>query len=110
MAESKAQELRASILQASLQHGHAWFLIDPNKSRWLPWGDVLNCAVLVYIALASPFEIAFLPPPASPLQARFVVNRIVDAIFAADLFLQFVIMYAPPVTARQGCCRVHPPP
>lgn len=42
--------------------------------------------------MITPFEVAFLPPPTTPLEPLFIANRIIDLIFSMDIVLQFVLM------------------
>ena len=48
---------------------------------------------LVYTALLTPFEVAFVPAPTVWYAPWFLVNRLVDGIFIFDMFLQFFIAY-----------------
>lgn len=74
----------------------------------LPYSQVLGiwdltCMIaLVFVALVTPFEVAFLgsPKSAADLALRFgevgwlwCVNRLVDLIFLVDLVLQFRLVY-----------------
>ena len=69
------------------------FLIDPRTSIRLAWWDSAGGSVLVFTALITPFEVAFLPPDDTPLSARFVANRFIDVFFLCDMLLQLMIMY-----------------
>ena len=66
-----------------LQELPPWYLIDPTKSNWLGYWDLFNSVVLLYVALSAPFEVAFLEPAGSPLDARFILNRFIDLVFGA---------------------------
>ena len=78
------------------------WVIDPRVSKLLgPW-DLLCVIALLFVALVTPFEVAFLESPrsAADIGQRFssvgwlwCVNRLVDVIFTIDLVLQFRLMY-----------------
>ena len=69
------------------------FLIDPRVSTRLAWWDSVGGAILVFTAIVTPFEVAFLPPDDSALTSRFIINRMVDVFFLCDMLLQLMIMY-----------------
>ena len=68
-------------------------LLDPRTSKFLGYWDVVGLSALIFTALFTPFEIANLPPSKSALSEIFIINRIVDTIFIADLCLQFFLAY-----------------
>ena len=72
-------------------------LIRPDHKRLADW-DMLMAVLLVFIALLSPFEIAFLKFELATWRGRllFAVNRVVDLCFLADMCMQFFIMYPDP--------------
>eukprot|EP00746_Dinoflagellata_sp_MGD_P079642 gnl/MRDRNA2_/MRDRNA2_31871_c0_seq1.p1 gnl/MRDRNA2_/MRDRNA2_31871_c0~~gnl/MRDRNA2_/MRDRNA2_31871_c0_seq1.p1 ORF type:complete len:844 (+),score=121.51 gnl/MRDRNA2_/MRDRNA2_31871_c0_seq1:124-2655(+) len=72
------------------------FLINPNSLRMQKWGIVVLIA-LIYTALVTPFEVAYLT---SELNALFVVNRFVDVVFLIDMCMQFFLKVE--VNSRQG--------
>ena len=43
-----------------------WWVIDPRTSRWLGGWDIMCVVALLFVALVTPFEIAFLESPLSP--------------------------------------------
>ena len=47
---------------------------------------------LFFIALVTPFEVAFLPAADSPTEPLFLINRLLDLVFTFDLGLNFFIM------------------
>ena len=86
---------------------------------------------LLFVALVTPFEVAFLDSPrnAQDITNRFgsvgwlwCVNRVVDLIFLVDLVLQFRLMYqtsdastgtrwvTEPSEIVKHCARMHQPP
>lgn len=68
-------------------------LINPDTSVWLPRWDAAQVAALSYTSIVTPFEVAFLDIPTSPLNPWFLINRVLDVIFVADMVLQFFVMY-----------------
>jgi len=63
------------------------FLIDPN-SEYMKYWDVVVVLCLVFTAVVTPFEIAFLKPGYDTL---YVVNRFVDLVFVKDMLMQFLL-------------------
>ena len=64
-----------------------------DKHFFLGLLDVLLVGLLLlFIALVTPFEVAFLPAAEAPDEPLFVVNRLLDAVFIIDLCLQFFLM------------------
>ena len=68
-------------------------LIDPRTSTFATFWDATATFALLFVALVTPFEVAFLPTAESAADALFVLNRLVDAIFCVDLVLNFFFMY-----------------
>ena len=71
--------------------------LNPRNSTFLPYWDTFVAFVLIYTALMTPYEIAFMEP--SPeftlslfVEPNFVLNRITDIVFVIDIVLQFFIM------------------
>ena len=56
----------------------------------------------------TPLEVAFFPPASDPLDGLFIINRMVDAVFAADIALHFCLMF-PVKTPSEGTRWVHEP-
>ena len=65
-------------------------VIDPRTARWLPFWDGATALCLLFTALVTPYEVAALPPTGVVL---FVVNRIMDCVFATDLVVQFFLAF-----------------
>ena len=79
-----------------------WWVIDPRTSKYLGYWDIVTIVALLFVALVTPFEVAFLEAPrdAKDIWERFesvgwlfCVNRLVDCLFTVDLVLQFRLMY-----------------
>ena len=104
--ELSHEKSRAALLQSIRElerHGirvhyetTPWFIIDPRPgsraSSWLGAWDGISIIALLFTALFTPYEVAFLPstPITDPL---FAVNRCVDLVFALDMVVQFFLMY-----------------
>jgi hypothetical protein len=86
-------------------------LLNPDDSHVLSGWDAMTTLALAFTALVTPFEIGFFPSESpgwdmtSTERGWFAVNRVVDAIFVSDIFLQFRIMY--PAPTQTGGSRVH---
>ena len=72
-----------------------WYLLSPNSSLVSVW-DTICIVALVFTALATPFEVAFLSAPKRADEPLFIVNRIIDAIFVIDITANFFRVRADP--------------
>jgi len=63
------------------------FLIDPN-SDYMKYWDIMVVLCLIFTAIVTPFEIAFLKPAYDSL---YVINRCVDFVFVKDMAMQFFL-------------------
>eukprot|EP00966_Prymnesium_polylepis_P226845 5248372-Prymnesium_polylepis.1 len=104
-------------LQGLRSTGMKW-VIDPRFSKFMVWWDSISLFALSYTATFTPFEVAFINPFGEPLavsgdlniyvvgeggleeiptsdqiDAWFLMNRLLDAIFITDLVLQFFMAY-----------------
>lgn len=68
------------------------FLIDPKWNFSRKW-DGLMILLLVYTAIFTPFEVAFLE---TKFNLLFGFNRLVDTLFICDLILNFFFMVEDP--------------
>ena len=66
------------------------FVIDPRTSHRLAYWDTITAAALLFTAIITPFEVAFLQPGNTGL---FILNRMIDVVFFIDLVLQFFLAY-----------------
>ena len=83
------QMMRARIqtsVHAKTKRGRGW-IIDPRTNRLIAYWDLATTAALLFTALVTPYEVAFLSMPptwatawAHPL---FVLNRLIDVTFSA---------------------------
>ena len=65
------------------------FVVDPNCAFMRRW-DMVTILALFFTAVVTPYEVAVLE---TSLDALFVANRFIDAVFVFDMGLQFVLMY-----------------
>lgn len=85
-------------------------VLDPGKSQFLVVWDVLIGIVLCFVAVGAPYETVFVTPE---FGLCFLVNRLIDAVFFADMLLQFVTAqedpHHPGVYERQphGIARIY---
>jgi potassium voltage-gated channel Eag-related subfamily H protein 7 len=59
------------------------YLLEPNSRMLVRWHFIVG-ALLIFTAIVTPFEVAFLE---SEFNALFVLNRIVDLFFLTDMLL-----------------------
>jgi len=64
-------------------------VIDPNSPFMRNW-DLVTIVALTFTATFTPYEVAVLE---TALDAAFVLNRFIDAIFVWDMGMQFFLMY-----------------
>eukprot|EP00931_Biecheleriopsis_adriatica_P107498 TRINITY_DN8183_c0_g1_i5.p1 TRINITY_DN8183_c0_g1~~TRINITY_DN8183_c0_g1_i5.p1 ORF type:complete len:944 (+),score=150.79 TRINITY_DN8183_c0_g1_i5:57-2888(+) len=62
------------------------YVIDPQSNYMKMW-DIIVVLCLIFTALVTPYEIAFLKPGDS--MAVTVLNRLVDITFVKDMIMQF---------------------
>ena len=79
------------------------WLIDPRYSTFSQIWDVVTMLALVFTALVTPFEVSFLSAPTkwADIDMLFILNRLIDVIFSADLVLNFFMMF-PMADPEQG--------
>jgi len=68
---------------------HTPWLIDPRRSKFIGYWDAIITLALAFTALVTPFEVALLPVK---IDALFVINRVVDAVFLSNIIIQFCTM------------------
>ena len=72
------------------------YVYRPGQSRLVNGWDIVTTLALLYTASVTPFEVAFLTSRDDWTVWRdplFLINRLLDVIFAADLLFQFLISY-----------------
>ena len=81
-------------MKAKLRMHSRTCIIDPRltKSKMVYWDTVTTLAI-VFTALVTPYEIAYLPMATSATDPLFIINRVIDIIFIVDMLITFRIMY-----------------
>ena len=73
------------------------WIIDPRTNRYIGYWDVVTSIALLFTALVTPVEVAFLQPETNFEQkaqnALFWTNRLVDLVFISDMALQFFLAF-----------------
>ena len=68
------------------------YILRPT-SRFVTRWDLITASALVWTAVATPFEVAFLPEANSMADWMWICNRLIDVTFLADMVMQFFLMY-----------------
>ena len=75
----------------------AGWVLDPRRVAWIAWWDIVATFALLFTAIMTPVEVAFIEPPPTLAErffnALFLANRTVDLVFIIDIILQFRIAY-----------------
>jgi hypothetical protein len=71
------------------KEGKNRWAISPDTMYMRTW-DTTVMVLLVFTAIVTPFEVAFLP---SRIDSLFWINRVVDACFVADMVIQCHLRY-----------------
>jgi len=69
------------------------FTINPVGNWFCGQFDQVIALALVWTALATPYELAFLGADAGDINAMFVFGQLVNLVFIIDLVLQFFLHY-----------------
>jgi len=56
----------------------------------MPYWDATTSIAIIFTALVTPYEVAFLPMATNGLETLFLINRVLDGIFILDMYVQFV--------------------
>jgi len=68
------------------------WVIDPQKGGWAQYWDLFTTVALIYTAIITPYEVAFLLPPTPSERLDdhiYITNRAVDIVFILDMCMQF---------------------
>ena len=89
-ADSRAEVARARAAIAGLRQP-----ADMYHPSSMPRWDATMLLCLAFTALVTPFELGFLEGPKTwgEVDALFAVNRLVDALFARDIWVNFRLGY-----------------
>ena len=71
-------------------HQTAMFLL--RVPTLYPWWDAATAIALIFTALVTPLEVGFLPPATDASNGLWILNRIIDLVFVADMVFQFCTM------------------
>jgi hypothetical protein len=74
-------------------------LIHPASGFMRRW-DMVTLVLLAFTAVVTPFEVCFLDPSSDITDGLFWVDRLVDLLFAVDVFVNFNLSYLDPSTTR----------
>lgn len=77
------------------------FVLNPADKRLRFW-DFAICVVLAYTTVVTPYEVSLLESSNCNPDARFIVDRFVDAIFLLDVLMQFILMYPSTLPQEDG--------
>ena len=71
------------------------WLLNPRSAKMMYW-DALVGLCLLFTATFTPYEVAFIEKDALNIEmdARFVLNRVVDLVFLTDICFNFFLPYA----------------
>ena len=78
--------------QALRRHRRGCCVVDPRSSLAVGIWDTVTGSALIFTAVVTPYEVAFIAPATLGNEWYFILNRIVDAVFVIDLILQFFMM------------------
>ena len=80
--------------EAGMRRRRCVTVIDPRDNSFMARWDVLMLVLLMYTALVTPYEVAFLE---TQFNFLFVLNRCVDTLFIIDMGINFCLGYVDPV-------------
>ena len=86
--ESEKAEKHTQRKKQNREMQKVGWVIDPRKSRILPKWDLLMVTALLFTALVTPVEVAFLEE-GQYVTNLWIINRVVDLCFMLDIILTF---------------------
>jgi len=93
-SEKDLHDNRDILRKASIANrgdGPCRIVLNPDHMSWQLW-DLYLAVLLLYVAVVTPFEVAFLETVM--WSALFWINRLVDVSFIFDMGRQFFVPYA----------------
>mmetsp|Transcript_9202 Transcript_9202/g.20782 ORF Transcript_9202/g.20782 Transcript_9202/m.20782 type:complete len:591 (-) Transcript_9202:813-2585(-) len=69
------------------------YTINPQGNKWCGYFDQVIAVALVWTALATPYELAFLGADSGKFNAMFFIGQFVNLVFIIDLVLQFFLHF-----------------
>jgi len=104
---ANAQLRKYSVKKQGWEKFFGSFILHPEKSRKCVAWDRIVIPALFFTCIFTPYEVAFITETPEEMKyhlshpdARGILNRLIDAIFIADMFFQFFIMY--PIMTKRG--------
>jgi len=104
--EKDTMESSKGIQEILAKYDVSPWLLDPRSKRMKRWDSIIALALL-YTALLTPYEIAFLDmKPASKIDVKlssfvlYCINWVVDLTFLTDLIFNFNLIYFDPELAN----------
>ena len=61
-----------------------WYVVDPRTQMMMRW-DMVTAMALVWTAIATPYEVAFLASADTAADFLFITNRMIDLVFVLDM-------------------------
>ena len=77
-------------------------MVDPRRNTSVARWELFVMFSLLFTAIITPYEVAFVEPVTDPLDPWFIVNRGVDLIFLLDCILHFFLVYPAPRSVLLG--------
>ena len=91
---------RTSLTRRELKRAHEPTALFHPATPFMKKWDMVTLVLLVFTATVTPFEVSFLDPQVSIVDGLFWVDRLVDFLFAVDVFINFTLCYFDAATAR----------
>lgn len=76
------------------QRSRPKWLVDPRTSTMLPYWDVATTVAILFTAIVTPYEVAFLGVASTAADTLFILNRVIDMVFIFDMGLNFMLVYS----------------
>jgi len=82
-------EAAKAALEAEQRLRNQWVIRPAKENPKLRYWQTLIGVALLFVCFVTPFEVALLEPE---MNALFIANRCIDALFLWDMILQFFVM------------------
>ena len=69
-----------------------FFVIDPRRSKVMPYWDITMMMALLFTAIFTPYEVTFLEEGPC-VTIIFIINRFIDILFLSDILIIFNLAY-----------------
>ena len=77
-------------------------LLDPRQHTFVGLWDGISAVALIFTALVTPYEVAFIPAARVGSEPLFIINRVVDGIFLLDVVFHFFLVYHEEATPERA--------